>query len=349
MRIAYLILILISISGCAAKPIYTLQSPTGLEVGLNRDTKHAYSLVDRNWNVVARARASSSKVIFDLDSHISPTNCYAVVDDEGDNLYGKSAGFKITAIYDYYQILRRLDGAEKEFSRCAEKESGDKTALSAAEAKLNSNQLFNGRTCNLPSQRAIPPFPRTICGNHSQCQRLASDACIKNLVDAESCGAALSQTNIHSSISSVGCGAILSALNGDEYGIGAGVQDAITGYLDEHTKSMINAGEYGNAIATGALRIALTYWRTENCKEQFFRAAYAPIERWATEKEYIEREPYIRQNSCNQLIVAYNNLYGNLERSNACVKNMNAVVASLSNDLQKARLSTSTPEACSIN
>lgn len=348
MRFLHLIVIAIYISGCAIKPSYTFQSIEGVEVGLNRDTEKTFSLIDKNGNIYAKANSHDKRIIFNLPRNTSPAICYAIVDDEGNHLLGKNSGLKITSIYEFNKNERSLMDAQIKNKACIENEYSFLNQLRSAETQLYNNNLFNGKTCDLPPQRDLPPFPQTICGSYSQCQELANDSCMKNLVDAESCGVALSKTRIHSSITSVSCGALLSSLNGERYGISSGVQDAITGYLDEHTKDMIETGEYGKAIATGLVRLALTYFRVESCKEDFFEAAYAPIDNWVNEKEYIEKEPYIKQNACARLIGEYNAVYDNLTKSKLCIQETNKNIALLSDILKNAENFT-LPEQCNFN
>lgn len=348
MRTVFLILIMIIISGCAIKPKYAVQTATGLEVGLSKDTNKTFKLIDKNNRIVAQADAKEKKLIFSLPIHTLPNICYTIINDEGEYLYDPNTGFKITSIYDYNQKITQLNDSQREHAKCVQNENNYTTNIRIARANLDNNKLFNGQTCNLPPQRDIPSFPETICGNYLQCQELANDLCIKNLIDAESCGLALLKTEIHSSITSVSCGVLLASLNGEKYGIGMGVQDAITGYLDERTKNLIKTGEYGEALATGLIRIGITYFRTESCKENFAKAAYAPIENWLQTKDYIEKEPYIEQNKCNMLIQEYNLFFEKLNDSTLCLQDLGKKIVFLSESVQKAKVATSAPEACSF-
>jgi hypothetical protein len=348
MRSLCLILIATVISGCAIKPKYAIQTATGLEVELSATTDKTFSLIDQYKHTVAQGEVKGKKVVFTLPSNMSPNTCYAIVDDKGTYLYGAKNGLSITSVYDYQQLLSQLKNSQNENSRCLRNQSVFTSGFQTAQSNLNSNNLFNGKTCDLPAQKEIPPFPETICGSYTQCQKLANDSCIKNLVDAEACGAALSQTSVHSSISSVGCGALLSSLNGEEYGIGAGVQDAITGYLDEHAKSMINEESYGKAAVTIGLRLALTYYRTESCKKNFLAAAYAPINSWYQTRDYIVNEPYYEQNKCNALINEFNLSYGKLSDNKKCIQGSEKSMTSLAIAVNKAKTSTSSPEICNL-
>lgn len=348
MRFLLFIIITVIIFGCSTKPRYTTQSPTGIEVGLSKRTNKSFRLVDKNSSIIAKINAQGKKLVFNLPSNVSPSTCYTIIDDEGNYLFAQNTGIKITSIYDFNQKQEQLRRAQSDNRQCIENEKFYSQNYQTLDINLSNNELFNGKTCNLPARRDVPPFPQTICGSHYQCQQLANDSCMKNLADAEACGLALSATQMHSSITSVSCGALLSSLNGEQYGIGTGVQDAITGYLDQHTKNMIDDGEYGKAFTTGLIRLAFTYYRVESCKETFFNAAYAPIENWTNQKNYIEREPYIKQNACNQLIREYNSSYENFVKSKACIQETDKSIVMLSSALQKLKNSTSAPEKCSF-
>ncbi|WDP92363.1 MAG: hypothetical protein HUN04_22625 [Desulfobacter sp.] len=348
MRIIYLLVLLMIISGCAVKPKYVVQTATGLEVGLNRGTGKEYRLVDRYNRAIGKTKATEKTLTFSLPPYTSPKVCYAVFDDKGEPLFDDNTGIMITSIYDYNQKLRQKNLAQKKQAACVRKQKACSDRLRHADTELNKHELFNGNTCNLPPQRAVPPFPKTICGSKRQCKDLAHDSCMKNLVDAESCAAALLKTNVHSSITSVSCGALVASLNGEKYGIGSGLQDMFTGYLDETTKEKIETGEYGQAAGIIALRLAFTYLRTQSCKDEFFNAAYAPIQNWRWEKNYIEREPYRAQEKCNTLIHKYNSVFKEFNANQSCIDASEKKIQSLSKSIEKAKASTSAPKVCSF-
>lgn len=348
MRTIYLILLMFLFSGCAVKPKYTIQKATSLEVGLSKETNEVFRLIDRNNHLIAKTKATEKTLIFPLPAHTPPNLCYAIINNKGEPLFDAYKGIKITSVYNYHQKKIQRNISQKKYDRCIQNEKPYNSRVNKTYTTLTKNKLFNGRTCNLPSQRAIPPFPKTICGSYTQCQKLAQDACIKNLVDAETCAASLSKTKIHSSITSVSCGALLSSLNGEKYGIGAGLQDAITGYLDQHTKNMINSGEYGKAFATGALRVLFTYMRTESCKTNFTDAAYAPIKSWRQRKTYIENEPYYAQKQCNTLIHNYNSAFDKFDNNKLCVKNQQEKLVYLTQLIDKEKKASSVPKTCTF-
>ncbi len=348
MRSIYILMLMVIFSGCALKPKYAMQTATGLEIGINKDSNKVFKLIDRNHRVIAQTQAAEKKLIFTLPSYTSPDICYSLIDDKGEPLYGIGTGLKITSIYDYNQKIKQKNSAQQEYSNRVQNEKKHSYKVSQTKESLNKNKLFNGRTCDLPPQRPIPPYPTTICGSYSQCQKLAQDSCIKNLVDAESCGLALAKTNVHSSISSVSCGALLSSLNGENYGISSGVQDAITGYLDQHTKNKIDSGEYGEAFGTAVLRVTLTYFRTQNCKANFTKAAYAPIERWKATKEYIEREPRLAQNRCITLIHNFNSSLKTFEDNKSRKESLEKEIVYLSALIEKEKNTTSEPALCAL-
>lgn len=348
MRIIYLLVLLFVFSGCAVKPKYAMQTATGLEVGLSRGTKKEYRLVDRYNRAIGKTKATEKTLIFSLPTHTSPNVCYAVFDDKGKPLFDANTGLMITSIYDYNRKLKQKDLAQQEYANCVRKQKTYSNRLRHADTELNKHKLFNGNTCDLPPQRAVPPFPKTICGSYQQCKDLAHDSCMKNLVDAESCAAALFKTNVHSSITSMSCGALVASLNGERYGIGSGLQDLFTGYLDEHTKKKIETGEYGQAAGTILIRLVFTYLRTQNCKEDFLNAAYAPIERWRREKEYIEREPYRAREECNKLIRKYNSSFEEFNANQSCIEESEKKVLSLSKSIEKAKGATSKPKVCTF-
>lgn len=335
-------------SGCSINPKYAIQTATGLEVGISRDTNKVFKLIDENNRVVAKTKATEKILVFLLPAYTSPNICYAVIDDEGEPLFKENSGLKITSIYNYNQKIKQQANVKQQYDRRVKNETMYSNRVRTTEANLTNNKLFNGSTCNSPQQRPVPPFPKTICGSYTQCEKLATDSCMKNLVDAESCGVALSNTNVHGSITTMGCGALLSTLNGENYGIGTGVQDAITGYLDEHTKGKIRDGEYGEAFATGAIRIFFTYMRTQSCKEKFTKAAYAPIESWIATKNYIEREPEIARNKCNILIRNYNSSLEVFNDNESHKKDLKKKLISLSRVIKKEKSSSSATKVCRL-
>ncbi|WDD96773.1 hypothetical protein SG35_015460 [Thalassomonas actiniarum] len=348
MRTIYLILLMCLFSGCAVKPEYTLQKATGIEIGLSKETNEIFRLIDRKNHLIAKTKATGKTLFFSLPTHTSPSLCYAIINNKGEPLFDKNKGIKITSVYHYQQKKIQRNIAQQKYNSCARNEKPYAARVNKTWATLNKNKLFNGRTCNLPAQRAVPPFPKTICGSYTQCQKLAQDSCIKNLVDAETCALTLAKTKVHSSITSVSCGALLSSLNGEKYGIGAGLQDAITGYLDQHTKNMIDSGEYGKAFATGALRVLFTYMRTESCKTNFTDAAYAPIKRWKQRKAYIENEPYQAQKQCNTLIHHYNSAFDTSENNKSCMKKQQEQLVYLTKWIDKEKKASSVPKTCTF-
>lgn len=283
-----------------------------------------------------------------MPSNTSPYICYAIIDDESNPLYKENVGFKITSIYDYNNILKQKKNAENKYSSCVNRENTHSERLNTAEANLTANKLFNGRTCDLPPQRPIPPLPETICSSYTQCEKLAYDSCTKNLVEAEICSTTLSETNVHSAITSVSCGALLSSINGQEYGITAGLQDALTGYLDQHAKNKWNNEQYGEAIGTAVIRGVLTYVRTKNCKEEFTKAAYAPIQRWQDEKDYIVDQPYRTQNACARLIQNFNSSLDEFNSNKSCIEDSKNQVLVLSKQIEKTKSASSIPEVCRL-
>lgn len=347
MRLLFILATIVIFSGCAVSPKYMMQTSTGLEVGVSKDTNKIYSLVDNNYNhVVAKAKTTNKKLIFSLPANTSPYSCYAIIDDKGKPLYKENVGFKINSIYDYNVKLNQKNIAENKYSSCINSEKKFSERLNTAEANLTANRLFNGRTCDLPPQGPIPPFPETICSSYTQCEKLANDSCTKNLIEAETCSASLFNTNVHSAITSVGCGALLSSINGQEYGISAGLQDALTGYLDQHAKNKWNSEQYGEAITTVVIRGLVTYYRREKCKEEFTKAAYAPIQRWQDKKDYIVNQPYRAQNACAELIQNFNSSLDEFNSNKSCIEDSKNQVLVLSKQIEKAKSTTSVPEAC---
>ena len=348
MRVICLLSILLIFSGCAVKPKYALQTATSFEVGVSKETDQEYKLIDRNRRAISKAKVINKTLVFSLPSNTPKNVCYAVINEEKEPLFDEKAGFRITSISNYQQLIGQRNHIQTQYSTCERMKEVSFSNLKRADVLLDKNKLFNGKTCDLPPQKAIPPFPKTICGNYRQCQKLAEDSCRENLVAAESCGLALSKTNVHSSISSVSCGALLAKLNGRKYGIGSGVQDAITGYLDEHTKNMFQEEKYTEGIATFILRGVFTYLRTQSCEDDFTKAAYAPIERWRTTKDRIEREPYRVQKGCISLIHNYNSSHKEFNDNKACVENSGKQIVSLEKSIEKAKRMRSEPIACTF-
>ncbi|MCW8880415.1 MAG: hypothetical protein OQK51_25430 [Kangiellaceae bacterium] len=341
-----LVCLLICFTGCGVKSKYVVQNSQGIEVGLSQDSANVYRLIDNRGRVIASSRSRDKKITFKVPPYLGTNGCYNVVDNKREFLLGKSEGIKITAVQEYSQKTARLTVAKRDFNQRVRYENTYRNNFLRAKTNLNRNKLFNGRTCDLPRQKQVPRRPKTVCGSYAQCKKLANDSCMKNLVDAETCSAALSKSNFHESINSVSCGALVSSLNGSKYGISDGVQDALTGYLDRHTKKMIDEGKYGEAIGTGIIRVAITYYRTQSCKDNFTKAAYAPLARWERTRKRILDEPYVLRNQCNNLINNFNSSMEREERNKKQLAKLKKEVEALESWVKTEGAKSSKPESC---
>ena len=159
MRYLFLILLVVTVfSGCAIKPKQAMQTATGLEISVSKDTKKSFRLIDRNNRVAGKSTVKNKKLVFSLPAHISPDTCYAVIDDEGKSLLEDNMGIKITSIYDYNQKLRERDRRMQEHNRCLQNQNPYVNRLKSANINLNQNKLFNGSTCDRHYNEQFLPF-----------------------------------------------------------------------------------------------------------------------------------------------------------------------------------------------
>ncbi len=335
MRILIFLLFSMFIFGCAVKPEKMIQGSHSLEVSLSGNSSQHFKVIDRNNYALSEAKASNKLLTFALPYYTSESECYRVVDDSGNNLLGERNGIRLTTAGEYRQVSASHEKAKQKAKQLEKTVPQYLSTWKSADSEMREHYLFSGTTCNLPPQRDFPPFPEVLCNTEGQCQRLANDVCISNLVDAEKCSFALSKTNLHSSISSVSCGIVVASAQGGGYGIDSGLADALTGYLDERTKSMIDSGQYGEAIGTAILRVGLTYLRTQSCKESFAKNAYAPVRSWQYQKARIEKEPYEARDRCYRLIGAHNNALENYETSKTELKQTELAVRESRSELSR--------------
>jgi len=348
MRIVYVLVIVTLFSGCAVKPTTVEQTYDGLRVGLNKNTDDVYRLVDNRKNVVSNTKSTNKILTFSFYSHTLPSTCYTVIDEDGNKLFENNKGFRITSVNDYYLTVEQKKSYQSQYDQTLANHNHYDSAYDRAKKTMEAHRLFNGRTCDLPPMGKIPPKPISICGGYSQCQKLVSDSCLADLAAAETCAAALSKADLHSSFPSVGCGAVVSIAKTGSYGLGAAALDAITGMVDENAKQQFNSGNYTESFFSAVFSVGIRYFRLKDCKEDLLEAAYSPIRRWESQKSYIQDKPYRLQNACVTLIKTHNSTLNSLENLAALKTGLATKIQALSDQIREKRKTSSEPVSCKM-
>lgn len=293
-------------SGCAVKPVEIIQTSQTLTIELNKPSQEQFEIIGRNGKVIAEQQAENNKISFSLPYYTSDSECYRVQNSKGQSLLTENEGISLTLTSIYQQSAANLQILKQRKEKLDKQTNQNERQYANANAQMKRHSLYSNPTCRLPAEKPIPPFPDVLCRTEEQCERLANKVCTDNIIDAEKCGVALSRTNTHSSITSMSCGVIVASLNKQRYGIDSVVADAFTGYLDQHTKNMIESGEYGKGILTLLSRVLFTTMRKNKCKTSFAQNAFRPVREWSYTRDRIKREPYQKRDECYGLIRANN-------------------------------------------
>ena len=322
------LILIVFLSGCAVKPVTSIQSKDSLVISLSSSDKDRYRLVDQRGKTVTTASGKSAKLSFRVPDNANLNQCFAVVDGKGKRL--SDDRYKFSLINEYRAVARYTRTLDAEREAYLKKLDQDKNRLDNTIAQLDRNRAFSDRRCHLPKQRRLPPEPYTKCNSYGECLEEGGAICYSRFIGVEGCGLALRELNVSGMLASPGCAAAAANIAGEKYGMDDAFVDLLHGVADDVGTNLVKSDSWFDNVL-GVVVLGLNYGvkldNARQCTDNFVERNYGPRRRWLSTVNEIRAEPDKTKSQCLSL-VKNNNWY--IDQMNVSRANITDVSARLS-------------------
>lgn len=298
-----LIILILLLSGCAVKPVSSIQTKDSLIISLSGSDKNRYRLVDQRGGIVSTVTGANSQLSFRVPKNTNLNQCFAVIDKDGKPLTDHR--YKFSLINEFRTVSgykRQLDSERDGYIKNLDQ---NRKNLDKTIAQLDRNRAFADRRCHLPKQRSLPPEPYTKCSSYSECLEEGAAICYSRFIGVEGCGLALRELNVSGMLASPGCAAVAANLAGEKYNMDDAFVDLLHGVADDMGTNLVKSDSWFNN-ALGVFVLGLNYSikldNARQCKNTFVERHYGPKRRWITAVNDIRAEPGKTKSQCMSLV-----------------------------------------------
>lgn len=315
----------IILTGCAVKPISTVQTRNSLVVQLSGSDSDQYRLVDAGGKTVAASTGETETLQFYIPADTNLNQCFYVVDNDGERL--AEDRYSLAAVHEYRAVDQYRKKLENRLQRKIREHRRYEEDLQQTKAKLHVNRAFNDGGCILPDEFPWPKEPYTLCKSYDECLAEGGAICFSRFLGLEGCGYAMKELKVAGMLSSPGCAAMAARLAGEKYDMDDAIVDFLHGVADDVGSSLMKSDSTFDKFV-GLLVLSASYGvkvkNAKQCTDHFVEKYYGDKIRWIKEVRRIRAEPGETRSRCIDLVTKNNQYVGNLNALNEEIDALNA-------------------------
>jgi hypothetical protein len=327
-RVCFLIVAILVFSGCAVRPVATIQTNDSLRIALSGAKKGSFKMLDSTGNLIAEDGGEDGELEFRVPGSKNVRGCVYIEDENGKKL-GKEK-------YELFLIdkFRQVDGRKKNLENVHDIKSKQYSVLDKnyqdIKIRMEGHAAFSDGRCHLPESRPLPPEPVTRCSSYDECLEEGAAICYSRFIGAEGCALALKEVKVSGLLASPSCAAIAAKIAGDKYDMGDAVIDVIRGAADDYSDRLINSNSWLDKIGGVLVKIANSgygLYEARLCTNNFVQRHYGPKIVWQQTVDEITQEPQSIKSNCESLIVQHNRYVKKMDEINIGLQSLRVELA----------------------
>lgn len=283
-------------TGCAVKPIKSMQTINGLQVSLTDSDENQYTLVDQERRAISTSNGTHKLLKFSIPQNISIDQCFSVLDKNGKYFLSDKPRFKLSLIQDHRNLVSRRQSVEKEIGENKQQETIYFNKYLETVSALESNNAFINNSCTLQPQKTIPSQPTLECEKYDPCFEEGKKICTEVFIKKKACKFFIGRMATHI-ISVPACNAMLTdeGYRTDEFfndvkeGTWTEILRILLGPLPLIYRTIIEVNDFDNIISPCVNRVIQVKKNNQ-------------IKQWENTVARIEAEPYEIRNECISLV-----------------------------------------------